>query len=268
VTQTAISHRLRDLEEQVGTTLFTRHARRLKPTDAAVQFANSIRASSEILERALDQLADGRDEDQITISMLPALASKWLVPQLSEIVDQIDNLNLRIMASRELTDFQDQKIDAAIRYGRGNWHGVTARHMTHEAIGPVMSPDLARSLDVTSNDPLRDFRLLRCDNPNGWEDWFAASGVKTPDNPNDIHFNEDATMIEAAISGHGVALGRFTLVAHDVRAGRLVAPFQYKLKSSFSYWFVQGKHRRKKKSVTEFFRLAQERILRDAHLLD
>ena len=268
VTQTAISHRLRDLEDRLGQPLFSRNGRRLKPNAAALQLAEAVRTSSEILENVWVGLRNKAATDQFTISMLPALASKWLAPLMSEMSEEIQTANLRISATRELVNFQDDGITAAIRYGTGNWPLVRARHLASETVAPVMSPDMAQHLDVLSNDALCDVKLLRSDNPDSWEDWFAASGLRQPSSSYEVFFDEDATMIEAAITGHGVALGRFALVAHDLRSGRLVAPIQCRLTSSYSYWFVQGQNSCQAKPILDFFNWSRNHLMRDSQLPD
>ncbi len=268
VTQAAVSHRLRDLEDQLGESLFIRHGRRLEPTSAALQLAEAVRNSSSILENVWGGIQSRASTDELTISMLPALASKWLAPRLAEMVTEVQGANLRITASRELVDFDKEQVSAAIRYGTGNWPQVRARPMADETVAPVMAPSLARQLNLASHRALSEVTLLRCDNPDSWEDWFAATGLKQPSQPNEIFFDEDATMIEAAIGGHGIALGRFALVARDLRAGRLVAPFQYRMTSKFGYWFIQGMNSSETKPVMDFFQWARGHLLRDTQLLD
>lgn len=267
VTQTAVSHRLRDLEEQLGQPLFTRHGRRLEPTTAALQLAEAVRNSSSILDAVWAGIQNKTHADELTISMLPALASKWLAPRLSEMMTEVQGANIRITASREFVDFDTGEVSAAIRYGTGNWPQVRIRPMASETVAPVMAPELANRVDLTSRQALSDVTHLRCDNPDSWEDWFAATGYHQPANPNEIFFDEDATMIEAAIAGHGVALGRFALVAHDLRVGRLVAPFDYRMTSKFSYWFVQGLQQCETQPVLDFFHWAKDHLLRDCQNL-
>lgn len=268
VTQTAVSHRLRDLEEQLGQPLFTRHGRRLEPTTAALQLAEAVRNSSAILENVWSGIQSKVLTDELTISMLPALASKWLAPRMAEVVKEVRGANLRISASRDFVDFQVDEVSAAIRYGTGNWPQVRARPMANETVSPVLAPSLARKLDLTSPGALCNVPLLRCDNPDSWEDWFAATGFRQPSKAEEIFFDEDATMIESAIAGHGVALGRFALVAHDLRSGRLVAPFSYRMASRYSYWFVQGLNSCETQPVLDFYHWARAHLLRDSQLLD
>ncbi|PCJ07721.1 MAG: transcriptional regulator [Rhodobacteraceae bacterium] len=267
VTQAAISHRIRDLEDQVGEKLFTRHGRRLVPTPAAHRLAEAVRNSAYILESVLGEIQCKPAANTLTISMLPALASKWLAPRLADMLEQISSANLKITASRDFVDFQRDGVDVAIRYGAGNWPQVRVRHLANEVVAPVMAPSLAAKLDLTSPKALCAATLLRCDNPDSWEDWFAGSELTLPANPNGIFFDEDATMIEAAIAGQGVALGRFALVAHDVRAGRLVAPFRHRLEAKFSYWYVQDLTSSETKSTLEFFHWARAHLHHGSQLV-
>ncbi|MFW8635309.1 LysR substrate-binding domain-containing protein [Cribrihabitans pelagius] len=266
VTQTAISHRLKDLEEQLGKPLFCRHGRTLAPTAEALSLAEAVRSSAGILDTAWNSIQSPAARDTLTISMLPALASKWLALRLSDMLGEVRSANLRISASRELVDFQRDGVDAAIRYGVGNWPAVQARRIADEIVAPVMAPSLARQLDLSSPQALSGVTLLCCDNPDSWDDWFAASGLERPRDPGEIHFDEDATMLESAIGGNGVALGRFALAAHDIRTGRLVAPFAFRMASRYSYWFVQDQSAPERRSTEEFFTWARKCLTRDAQM--
>ncbi|MFW8595531.1 LysR substrate-binding domain-containing protein [Cribrihabitans neustonicus] len=266
VTQTAISHRLKDLEDQLGKPLFCRHGRTLVPTAEALSLAEAVRSSACILNTAWNSIQSPAERDTLTISMLPALASKWLALRLSDMLGEVRSANLRISASRELVDFRCDGIDAAIRYGVGNWPAVRARHIADEFVAPVMAPSLARQIDPASPQALSGVTLLCCDNPDSWDDWFAASGHERPRDPAEIHFDEDATMLESAIGGTGVALGRFALTAHDLRTGRLVAPFSCRMTSRYSYWFVQDHSAPERRSTEEFFTWARKCLSRDAQM--
>lgn len=267
ITQAAVSHRIRELEEALGQPLFRRIGRKLEPTPAALILAEAIRSSFETLRNALDAIKHRPSAGSLTVSMLPALASKWLAPRLSEVLREFRAADLRVTASREFVDFKRDRVDAAIRYGRGHWPNVRSRHLTDELIAPVITPRLLARIDPSSPTAFAELPLLRCDNPDSWESWFEASPYSMPHQSSLVFFDDDAAMIEAAIAGSGVALGRSAIVAHDIRAKRLVAPFGHVATSRFSYWFVQDKDVVETAAHVEFFRWTKAALGLDAHLL-
>lgn len=266
LTQAAVSHRIRDLEDELEQPLFIRHGRRLEATPHAVALADAARASRQILESAIQSIRTKPALSSLTISMLPALASKWLAPRLAEVLMDVQETDLRVTASRSFVDFARDGVDAAVRYGLGQWPGVRTLPLTGEYVTPVMSPTFASRNDLSNPSELLHCALLECDNPEGWGDWLALVGAEDKTTATPVVFDEDATMIEAAIAGHGVALGRSVLVAHDIRTGRLVAPFGETLASKFSYWFVQDAHVPESPSARDFYLWAKTALTRDAQV--
>ncbi|MBM7068584.1 LysR substrate-binding domain-containing protein [Actibacterium sp. 188UL27-1] len=267
ITQAAISHRLSDLEEGLDRKLFVRNGRKLRATPEAEALAEAARGSRRILESAIEEIQRKPAPRSLTISMLPALASKWLAPHLADMLKEVRDTDLRVTASRDFVDFERDGVDAALRYGLGKWPNLRCLHLTNEMVTPVMSPDLAARLDITAPDALARLTLLQCDNPEGWGDWFQLSDLQPGPEPTTLFFDEDATMIEAAVAGNGVALGRSALVAHDIRSGRLVAPFAHNLTSQFGYWFVQDAATPDTVSTSEFLEWTRANLTRDAEVL-
>ena len=266
ITQAAVSHRLHQLEAALGQPLFLRQGHRLEPTPAAHILAEAVRSSNRILQDALNVIGRHPHSRALTVSMLPALASKWLAPRLSDMMKELGTVDLRITASRNFVDFQRDSVDAAIRYGRGQWPRVHSRYLSDEWLAPVMSPSFLHGIDPSSNDALYQLPLMRSDNPDTWEHWFEAAPYAKPPLRDLIFFDEDAAMIEAAIAGNGVALGRAALVANDIRSGRLIAPFGHSIMSQFGYWFVRGNETVETLVHLEFFRWAQAALSADSSI--
>jgi LysR family glycine cleavage system transcriptional activator len=266
ITQAAVSHRIHQLEAALGQPLFLRQGHRLEPTPAAHVLADAVRNSNRILQDALNVIGRRPHSKALTVSMLPALASKWLAPRLSGMMKELSTVDLRITASRQFVDFQRDSIDAAIRYGRGRWPRIRSRHLCDEWLAPVISPSLLQGIDPSCSDALHRFPLMRSDNPDTWENWFEAAPYSKPPLRGFIFFDEDAAMIEAAIAGIGVALGRAALVANDIRSGRLIAPFGHSIISRFGYWFVQDDETAENLVHLEFYRWAQTALSADSRI--
>jgi LysR family glycine cleavage system transcriptional activator len=238
ITQSAVSRQIADLEATLGTRLFVRRGARLTLTPTGGRLAERL---ARALGEARRAVADVAGSDSIvTLSMLPSVAAKWLAPRLGRFVTAHPHIDLRVSASRHLVDFASEGIDAAIRYGPEPGPAMVAHHLANETVTPVASPEYAGSIGLDGPLDLARAALLHGDLPEGWPDWFAAAGLNMspPDGP---RIGDDTAILQAAIEGHGVALGRSHLVADDVAAGRLLAPFSTALPASYSYWFVYPK---------------------------
>src|ERR1700761_3373336 len=242
VTQTAISHQIRRLEEELGVRLFVRQNRALALTPQARDYLPGVRAAFNDLRLATDRLLRKDDDKVLTVSTLASLAAKWLLPRLTAFQEAHPGVDVRITTSTSLVDFKNGDVDAAIRYGRGNWPGVRAEWLMADEVFPVCSPALLsgkRPLRVP--DDLRDHVLLTTStNGDDWRQWLTAAGL-----PSDISKQPGITFdlilmtVQAAIDGIGVAMGRTSYVQDDIAKGRLVVPFKISLPVDAGFYLVR-----------------------------
>jgi LysR family transcriptional regulator, glycine cleavage system transcriptional activator len=241
VTQAAVSHQVRGLEQRLGVPLFRRFNRALMLTDQGQRLYPAVRDAFDRLAAAVDGLRDREAAGPLTVSVLPSFAAKWLVPRLGHFSSQHPEIDLRITASEAITDLARDAVDVGLRFGDGTWPGVRAERVLEEELTPVCSPLVARHLrrpeDLSrvpllheSMDPLSGFPR--------WPDWLRAAGVQGIDTSRGLHFSHTHIMLQAAIDGAGVGLGQMTLAADDVAAGRLVTPFDLRLPAGYAYYLV------------------------------
>jgi LysR family glycine cleavage system transcriptional activator len=242
VTQTAISHQIRRLEEELGIRLFIRKNRALSLTPEAREYLPGIRAAFNDLRLATDRLLRKDDDKVLTISTLASLAAKWLLPRLSAFQEAHPDIDVRITTSTGLVDFRNGDVDAAIRYGRGHWPGLRAAWLMADEMFPVCSPALLTGKrPLRSPEDLRDHVLLHTSNANSddWRLWLWAAGLpadfsKQPGVTFDLIF----MTVQAAIDGLGVAMGRTAYVQEDIVKGRLVVPFKITLPTDAGFYLV------------------------------
>jgi LysR family transcriptional regulator, glycine cleavage system transcriptional activator len=242
VTQTAISHQIRRLEQELGIRLFVRQNRALVLTPEARDYLPGVRAAFNDLRLATDRLLRKDDDHVLTISTLASLAAKWLLPRLSSFQEEHPGIDVRITTSTALVDFRSGDVDAAIRYGRGHWPGLRADWLTADQLFPFCSPAL-----LTGNRPLRcpedlrDHVLLHTSNiyTDDWRLWLTAAGLPAnlSTHPG-ITFDLILMTVQAAIDGIGVAMGRTSYVEADIAKGRLVVPFKIKLPADAGFYLV------------------------------
>jgi LysR family glycine cleavage system transcriptional activator len=240
VTQTAVSHQIRRLEAQLGLRLFTRRNRTLALTAAALDYLPSVRAAFEDLRGATERLLRPQHEGVLTVSALPTLAAKWLVPRLAAFQEAHPGIEVRISTATRAVDFKREEIDVAIRYGGGRWPGLRAVWLMAEEIFPVCSPAL-----LAGERPLRrpaDLAVHTLLHVNLYSDewllWLTAAGLPPSLAQRGLTFDLNLMALQAALDGLGVALGRSPFVEADLAAGRLVAPFDIVVPGTSSFYVV------------------------------
>lgn len=242
VTQGAISQHMKSLEKSSGLPLFMRLPRGVAATPEGRRVAEAVRGGLERIEAALGP----RDSERaLTVSVLPGFAVKWLFPRLIEFDQQYPEIEVSISTSARLLDFAGGEADIAIRYGRGSYPGLAVEHLLDDDLFPVCSPRL-----LEGGPPLRDaadlgHHVLLHDEIKeidgiqpGWASWFRHCGLQPPQAANHRRFGQSNMVIQAAIEGMGVALGRHPLVIDDLNAGHLVRPFGAAVPSGFAYYLV------------------------------
>jgi LysR family glycine cleavage system transcriptional activator len=254
VTQTAISHQIRRLEEELGIRLFIRQNRALALTPEARDYLPGVRAAFNDLRLATDRLLRKEDDNVLTVSTIASLAAKWLLPRLTDFQEAHPGIDVRITTSTSLVDFQRDKVDAAIRYGRGQWPGVRADWLMADELFPVCSPSLLRGdKPLRTPEDLKDYVLLHTNNSDDWRLWLTAAGLPAGlSRQPGITFDMTLMTVQAAIDGMGVAMGRTSYVQDDIAKGRLVVPFKIALPADAGFYLVSPESRREAPKLAAF----------------
>jgi LysR family glycine cleavage system transcriptional activator len=242
VTQTAISHQIKRLEDELGVRLFVRQNRSLALTPQARDYLPGIRAAFNDLRLSTDRLLRKDNANVLTVSTLTSLAVKWLLPRLPAFQAAHQGIDVRITTSTALVDFKNGDVDAAIRYGRGQWPGLRADWLMADEMFPVCSPALlSGAKPLKTPQDLAHHTLLHTSGgyDDGWRLWLTAAGVSADmAQARGLTFDLIFLTVQAAIDGLGVAMGLTSYVEADIAAGRLVAPFATKLPDGWGFYLV------------------------------
>ena len=238
VTQAAVSHQIKSLEEQLGIRMFRRGPRGLLLTDAGQAYLPEVREAFQRLTTATERLLEDDARGAITVSVLPSFAARWLVPRLTRFREEHSDIEVRVAADDRLADFDRDDVDVAIRYGRGDYPGLHADRFLTEELYPVCSPKLLERLPLDRPEQLRDHTLLHDDMRMDWSMWLLAAGVEGVEPRRGPSFTDSSMVLQAAVDGQGVALGRSALALDDIAAGRLVRPFEFSLPADYAYYIV------------------------------
>ena len=250
LTHGAVSRQVKALEEALGVKLFRRLNRALRLTDEGQAYAGTVRELLARLREASERLSAREEKGGLTVSTTYSFTNKWLMPRLVRFRARHPEIDVRLQANDQLVDFAREEVDIAIRYGRGRYPGLTAERLIADDYVPVCNPALVRGphplrkpADLKHHTLLHEENSLRLDAHGeatevGWAMWLKAARVDGVDASRGPIFSHSSMVLQAAINGEGVALGRTALIAEDLAAGRLVKPFELQLKVPLAYYIV------------------------------
>lgn len=254
LTHGAVSHRIRELEQRMGVTLFRREGNTMVLTPEGQKLEAQVRQGLSLLEQAFDAAPakSGKSKARtIVVSSVPSLASTWLFTRLAQFRSENPGIDVELRVSEVLSDYKKEGIDIGVRLGAGGWSGMHAHKLFDEALTPVCSPEYRDRLNLKTPEDLKRATLLR--NPwTPWARWFRAIGCDWPEPTTGPKFDDAPLLLRAALQGDGVALGRHWLAVDELRSGRLVAPFELAVRDDFSYWLVWPTGRQLSADATRF----------------
>jgi LysR family transcriptional regulator of beta-lactamase len=234
VTQAAISHQVKGLEEMLGVALFRRLPRGLAVTDEGLALMPVLTEAFERIGAALDRLEHGQIEEVVTLGCNSTFANGWLLQHLNEFRTRHPLIDLRLLINNNRVDMAGDGLDLALRFGNGSWHGTEAVHLLSAPLSPICAPATAKRLrhpaDLARETLLRSYRVEE------WPLWFGMTDTSCPTIRGPM-FDSSVTMAEAAAQGLGVALVPICMFQRDLAAERLVQPFEIEA-SAGSYWLT------------------------------
>ena len=275
ISPSAVSHQIRGLEADLGVPLFVRRTRAIALTEAGRVLAPGLEEGFGAIARAVARTREWNARPVIVLSTGPAIAAKWIVPRLYTFEESHPDIEVRITTSLRLVDLAHDGVDAAIRFGRGPYPNLDARRLFGDALAPLCSPAIARSIetprDILAHRLIIDDSTADREAMPGWPEWFAAAGVPERDWSEPLSRARTITQahhtLQAAMDGAGIALGRIAVGAADLEAGRLVRPFPLALSTPHSFWFVTAKGRMEEPAITAFLEWLSQEINRQIAVL-
>ena len=261
VTASAVSLQIRRLEARIGRPLFVRGHRSVTLSPTGERLAPRLTALYVELERLLFEVVEP-ELASLQISAMPSFATKWVAPRLSTFTARHPDLQIRIVGSDDLCDFDRDGVDIGLRYGGGAYGDLHCERIAAATAFPVCSAAFASARAAELRSPagliamplLSDESSLRAPDLPSWNDWFEKAGVERMTESRGPLFESIHMALAAAIAGQGFALGLTPLVDDDLAAGRLVKPFAIELPSAYAFWFVCRKDRLRERKVAAFRR--------------
>ncbi len=255
VTQAAVSHQVKGLEEYFGFPLFERRTRALSLTEAGKRYLPELTLALDTIEKATKNvLPDETGDGVLTISVSPTFLSRWLIPRMVGWQEKHPDIELRVSSSVDVIDFEKDSFDAAIRYGLGGWQNLYSERLLEERVFPVCAPSIMKgSCPLNHPEDIKRHTLIHdTGESDRWRLWLTAAGVEGIDAAAGLRFNTVNDALNAAAEGLGVALGRHPLATKDVDEGRLIAPFGLTLQMNHAFHLVYPTSHARLKKVMAF----------------
>lgn len=252
MTQSAISHQVRSLEDYLGQPLFKRVKRRVIVTDAGHDLLKTVEDMLAHLEDGIRRLDQYKKPHQFIVHTSSAFASNFLVPRLDAFKTAQPELDVWLYTTDGEPDIELTEVHAAILFGRGSWPEFYSRKLIPEVYRPFCSPEFAEHYRMTEPESVLDSPLLHAELRESWTSWFLAQGLRDVNPVLGANFTNPAILLQAARRGQGVALGSEVLAYDLVRGGDLICPIDRPYTSSYGYYFVARHEEMERPMVMEF----------------
>lgn len=248
VSQGAVSHQVKALEDRLGTTLFRRLPRGLALTDEGLALIPVVQETFDRLGSTLDRFCGGHYREVLTVGVVGTFATGWLMDRLPDFARQNPDIDLRVLTNNNRVDLAGEGLDLAIRFGDGAWHGTDAMAILEAPLTPLCTRTIAARLASPAG--LAGETLLRSYRRDEWQNWFAAAGFPCPP-VRGAMFDSSVTTAAAAMAGHGVALLPLAMFSAPLAEGRLVRPFEASVDLG-RYWLTRLQSRPDSPAMARF----------------
>ena len=226
VTPSAVSQQIQSLEVQLGTALTLKLGRNIALTEAGERYFQMIGHEIDRISEATEWVRGFRSVTTLVVRAAPTVSTKWLLPLLPRFVAAHPNIEIRLDATTEPTNFSRENVDIEIRHGSGDWPGLCVECVAEEQFFPLCSPDVAKASSLDAED-LGAFRLIQSvKSQMQWPKWFDAAGAKPDERWRRVLFDRSHMAIDFAAEGGGIALESNLVAWRELRDGRLVCPIR------------------------------------------
>ncbi len=263
LTQSAVSRQIQSLEEEVGLPLFLRHTRAVELTGAGAQLLQVVSASLSRIDSAVRLVRRTAGRKTVAISTWASFASMWLISRMEAFQSEHPEIDIRIDATDAVVDLETTDVDLALRYAvPGAPWNTQAQRLFGEQLTVVASPWLLKSTpSIQKPKDLLNFTLIEAGDTHrtqnlewlSWQRWFEAQKLQTFEPKRWLYFNYAHQIVQAALTGQGIALARMPLVADSLASGDLVEVLpQARLDSPMAYWLLAAPRSAQRPEIKAF----------------
>ena len=252
VTHGAISHQIRALELTLKVKLFQRMGRRLKLTPNGAELLPAVSSAFDGIAAATARMTRPATSGVLAVSCVPAVLSLWLIPRLGGFMARYPDIKLTLLGSNDRTDLRSPDIDVCFHYTNGDWKDCWYKKWSEVLLFPVVSPTLINERPIRTVRDLAGHVLLHGDDGREWQTWLAAADSLALPVVNQLRFSDARLATEAALHGHGVALGDTVTASGFLATGRLVTPLKLSVPAVNAFYVACRKDIRSTPIVADF----------------
>jgi DNA-binding transcriptional LysR family regulator len=250
----AVSHRIRGLEQALGLALFVRTHRSVRPTPEGKRLAAATGRAFADLARAGSPAGGAGGRRRLRLKVLPLFASAWLIPRLADFMALHPDIDLSVETSNRNVDFELEAFDAGISVGERPFEGLVAQHLVAIRTTPIVAPALARRLKLVEPGDLRRATLIHVATyPAAWPLWFEHAGAGRLKPSRTIAVDSFVAALQMAEQGAGVALGLEPFIAAREELGTICRPLPFQVPTG-SYWLVHPPGAQRNRALSVFKR--------------
>ncbi len=250
MTQSAISHQVRALEDYFGQPLFKRIARAVELTDAGADFYETTTVALDLLSRGVRRMDSYTKPGTVIVAAPPSLAARWLGPRLADLRRRHPEVQPWIHSTEALSDLEHAEIDLTLTYAEAEMTGFRCEALFDEAMTPMCAASLARDFDRRAfGASLARVQLIHDERREDWATWLRSAAIAVEDVISGLNFSDSGLALDAALRGEGVALGSLVLAAAELRSGALERLSEVSLPTAARYWLVYEDRNLKRAAV-------------------
>ena len=266
VTQSAISRQIKGLEDELGAPLFVRGTRHVEITQSGQILLLAVQPSLQKVDAGVRQIRQARGRRRVSVTTFASFGSLWLLPRIEAFQRQHPDIDIRVSATDTIADLDDPELDLALRYCSPAQAPAGAERLFGELLSPMVSrslaeqirrgeaPPLARPVDLALHTLAEEDDNRASTEYLSWRRWLTQHGQPALQPKRWLYLNFTYQQVQAALAGHGVALGRIALVFEALQRGELVEPFGRggRMSSPYAYWLVAAPGQRARPEVAQF----------------
>jgi len=239
VTQAAVSHQIKALEEYLGVKLFHREKRKVLLTDEGQKLLPSVVSGLQGIADSLDNIRNYETEDTIVVGVGSSFSANWLVHRLGAFYQRYPEVNLHLKISNNDPAFGADGTDLAVVWGKGDWQGLMCEKLMVVEFTPVCSPDLLKKTHpLKTPEDLIHYPLLDDPDYNIWQEWMEEAGIPERKYKRRTVIRDSNVLIHSTLEGHGISLCAVGIVQEYLDSGRLIRPFELSITGGGFYYLV------------------------------
>ena len=239
VTQAAVSHQIKALEEYLGVKLFHREKRKVLLTDEGQKLLPSVVSGLQGIADSLDNIRNYETEDTIVVGVGSSFSANWLVHRLGAFYQKYPEVNLHLKISNNDPAFGADGTDLAVVWGKGDWQGLMYEKLMVVEFTPVCSPDLLKKTHpLKTPEDLIHYPLLDDPDYNIWQEWMEEAGIPERKYKRRTVIRDSNVLIHSTLEGHGISLCAVGIVQEYLDSGRLIRPFELSITGGGFYYLV------------------------------